>query len=191
VRGVRDEPDELLGIYFGDRYRLEEYPELRSRYQAARPILRDLFLGFGYSPGFSDANVDFYRLEKEGFDLAIGFMPEAPQTGKFGLGLFILAWVMPVGHAYDAYLANDANAIVADDLLDVSQFGRITGGEDAAVTGSVLEAYIPHGVLAECRGNPREQLVPLVHNAAGHCAGAARRFRYTVLGLRAAAEDQQ
>jgi hypothetical protein len=95
---------------------------------------------------------------------------------------------MPYGHAFDARLTNEANAIIADDFLDLSQFGRITGGEEAAATGSLLETYIPHGVLAEFRGDPREQLAPVVHNAAVQCAAVARWFRRDVLGAHPAGE---
>jgi hypothetical protein len=179
--GPRHDADELVEIYACDRFGLQSVSDVRKCYENARPHLRDALLGGGYAPGYVNEDVDYFTLDDDGFDLGIGFLPHAWQTERYGLGLFVRARILGYGQAFDEQHTNLANTDIAMTIL-ASQFGRVTGGEEAELSGSLMEAYIPHATLAEWRKDPQQMAVS-ISNAAAHVAAVAQMFRHRILGF--------
>ena len=191
ITGFRSDVDDLVKIYGVDSLIFAIDDGVVGHYNELRPRLRDLFVNTGYSPGFSNDEVDFYNLgfaadepgalQRGGFDFGIGFMRGTDLEKKIGPFLRIMARILPPGSAFDMVQTAYANEDLCD--LDItSVFGFISGPESAD-GGSCLVASVPYLTLLEWSKLGDDAFVYSVANAAFHVVLAAQRFRHDVLGI--------
>ena len=201
VSGVRDGVDELVRIYAGDALNFAVDNDVLERYEAVRPMMRDVLVGLGYRPGFSNGEVDFFNLGFDAddpsdplgqgaFDFAVGFSPESDTDRRFGPSLVVMARVLPPGVAFTSTEASYANEDLAD-LSHASVLGYVSG-PSAGPAGSTLTGIIPHLALSEWSKLPPISFTNTIVNAVIHIASSAQMFRREVLHIEwPPASDQQ
>ena len=180
--GIREAPDELLLLYYGESCSLpiqEEAAIFSGAIRATRMAVKSRFEEDGKEIGFVADDVFFCNWPD--MDIAIGELPDGDFYKKFGPGIDVkIRFLMP-GYECPPSDINQMNAAVAS-FVTVSQLAPVLGDKNAVAYGINLGGYLGYAFL---RGNslinPNEFSEPTVlvndvsvFNAIIHYVSAAR-----------------
>lgn len=162
--GPRDNPDDLLGVFWGDTYSGGDVlPDFSNALEEARALIPELMAKEGWAPGFSNDEVHFFL--RGNTSIGMGVKPNDPENAKYGPGIFVYAndmdYQMPLGPQE----TNTLN-VLTSELSRASQFGAFLSKNFIGELGPRMTAFIPYGPLAEDRFNPLNRAITITNFAA-------------------------